>query len=411
LDLKSLLVIDANLDDPWFKKRTVRVRSLANYTADGISAINVRLRYGDDVRNVILQPPAAGAVAPAPDTIEWLSILDGPAMRRDVAVDYDVFFTEDDKAEHDGKASVTLPVLDGDEVLVSPRADHAYEVLTIPVRVGDGYPFDRYPTAEVHLRHKTAAGRESTAVMQFRKSSTEQVWQVFQKAGDPKTIDYRVVHRALSNRDIDTGFHATDDEEVVVRDPFPSKRTVQFVPAVDWNKVERILVDASYADPTNNVFDEASFEFTKDAKAGQAFVVELHDPTQRAVEYSVTTITAAGDVHDVPRSVTREQRVVISEKLRGHRSVAVQLPPIDFAAARLRQVSVHATYEDLDAGLVAADDLLFSHPDDVRFFEFDYADPAKTSFHYVTTSTSVSNATRSTPDQTADDSLVVVTLP
>ena len=162
----------------------------------------------------------------------------------------------------------------------------------------------------------------------------------------------------------------------MVRDPYPMKRTVQVVPSFNWDEVERAFIDLSYEDKANQVSEAESFEFTTDDKATKTFSVDLRNPDLRLIGYQMTVLFKDGMTYEAPRSFTRNNRIILSKNLRGHRIVTLRPVATDFVKKKAKTMKIETRYEDTSAGLSFSDAFDFNEKtaNGAAFFEYDYND-------------------------------------
>ncbi|MBI4279762.1 MAG: hypothetical protein HY660_15030 [Armatimonadetes bacterium] len=91
---------------------------------------------------------------------------------------------------------------------------------------------------------------------------------------DGSSVEQRGLRRRLGET-IPVGVGAVDALEVTV------------VPAVDWNKYKLVLVYLEYADPANNIREEANFILRKETSADQRWKVLLRDGQRRSFRHRV----------------------------------------------------------------------------------------------------------------------------
>ena len=214
-------VSEANLNDPWFQRRKVAVISRADFEADSIGSISVKLGYGTEIQSVVLdkQNPR--------QEVKWLSHLTNGAMDLPVSVEYTVNFHGVDGTERPLllKSPVTELVVENLEI--EPRA--LYSIVSIPVAVANPatFPWARYPSVEIHLKYEDAANQvRDDEIFILDKDHPGRSWGLFIRETGPVAFRYRLLYRAADNRDYQTDWRPTDTREVMVRDPFPSKRTL-----------------------------------------------------------------------------------------------------------------------------------------------------------------------------------------
>jgi hypothetical protein len=364
---RERFITDVDLDDPWFEKRRLNVVSRADFDQDLIGSINLQAKYGTEPKNILLSKATPGG------SFEWMSVIENDAMRRPVDLQYEVNFAGVDTTERPRKVTSAPFTSEVENLEIDPR--ELYAVSTVPI-VAVNFPFEAYPMVEVHVRYQDeASGLDEKDVFQLTKEKQDAVWRMFILDTRKRDFSYRLVYRAADNKDVDTGWRTTDEEQVTVRDPFPRKRTLDVVANVDWNQVDQVFVDVRYEDKANDILEEASFNFNQ-GSTPQKFVVDVEDPELKQVFFKVTFLFKDGRMIEVPESVTMERRIVVRPDMKGRRIVEVR-PPADFAARNLKRTTAEVRYEDFAAGLSFNDSFVFEDASARGYFEFDYVDEAR----------------------------------
>jgi hypothetical protein len=372
---RERFITDVDLDDPWFARRRLTVVARTDFATDAIGSINVRAKYGLEPKNLLL------SAAQPSGTFEWTSVLDNGVMRRPVELQYEVGFTGVDSTERPRTVASAPFERDVENVEIDPR--ELYAVTTVPI-VAVNFPWDSYPMVEAHLRYQDAAnGLDESEIFQLTKDKQDATWRIFILDPTRRSFDYRLIFRAADNRDVDSGWKTTEDEQVTVRDPFPRKRELDVVANVDWEQVDQVFVDLRYEDAANDISEEASMSFSLGATP-QRFTVDVEDPELKQVFFRATFLFKDGRMVEVPESVTLERRIIVRPDMRGRRVVEVR-PPADFALRHLRRATTEIRYEDFLAGLTFNDSFVFEDASARGFFEFDYVDEARDGYETRTT--------------------------
>jgi hypothetical protein len=382
-------------DDPFFRRRRLTVVPRVDFDRDGVTSLDVRLRYaGEAPRNVVFDRTTG------PQTLDWPMAVAGGDAVPDVQVGYTVNLAA--VPGTDRPASISAPAEPVTDDVVEILARELYEVVPVTVTTL-GVPWDRYPRVEVGLRYEDPAraiAADDSVVLDA--SRPEATWHLFAARGGPRTYAYTLTYRSADGREVVRPPQASDDTTIVVPAPFPAslRRVVEVLAVADWATTATVFVDWSYADRRNRVADEGSLTFTAGDNAPKTFAVDLADPAARVVDYRVTTVDSHGNVTLAPPSQTLDRRIIARPGMRGHRVVAVAPAAVDFAAAKVDKVTVDLRHED--AGTSAQDSVTFGGPEDRGTFEFDYADEARAGFRYRTTTT-WANGLTSTSDWTDAD--------
>ncbi|MBK7820436.1 MAG: hypothetical protein IPJ61_05015 [Tessaracoccus sp.] len=362
-------ISEVSLEDPFFQRRTVRVIPRADFTTDQIEAINVRLDYNGSVKNVILDNTTRE------QSVEWQSTVTGGRVLAPVDVSYDVLFSS---AATGRPRSITAgpESIDGDVIQIAPRDGAGYELRWISFTV-TGFPWELYPTIEVHCRYEDPDnGIRISNQYGLTQAQNSGAWPVFALDPTRRTVGYRLILHGTDGRTWDSGDLETDDDQIRISDPFGTRRTVDIVApaAMFGTQVDRAFIDVSYEDLANNVRKRESFELSAADPATKRFVVELVDPARRRVTYKVSLLRTDGIVVDIPESTTEQDRIFVSAQMRGHRTIAVTTDGVNLAANGIRHATVETLYERPTLGLRFADSVTLTTDSPRDTIEYDYAD-------------------------------------
>lgn len=373
-------VTSVDLDDPWFRRRRLKLIPRVDFGFEQVASLDVRLDYQGNITNRILERESD-----RPE-IEWDSVVRDGAMVREVAVGYKVSFANADTSERPLALESVPRVVDVDVLEIQPR--ELYAISEVPIIALD-FPWETYPAVEVRCRYDDPdQGIALADDFLLTKEASTKSWRLFLLDRTRTEFRYQLVYRAASQRDIVAPEVLCSDEQIIVRDPRPSKLQVNVVANVRWTEVERVFVDLTYHDRVNHVRAEESFEFDQNRPEPQRFRVPLEDPTLRAIEYTVTFLMVDGTRLDVPRSRMVGSRLIVRPDMRGHRVIRVAPNPVEFESRRMSKIEVDLRFSDEEAGLSFEDRFEFrSHEDEPGLFEIDYVDPARDGYSYRITYT------------------------
>lgn len=377
----SRFVTEVTLDDDWFRRREVTAHALIDFDADQVEALNVSLDYGGRVETVRLtkDAPSAGR--------SWASVVENGAMRRAVDYGYSVDFRGVDASERPARLQSPRRGTERDAFEVAPQNERLYFVDAIQIGAA-GFPWDRYPSVEVQLRYADPDnGIDLDDSFLLTRDKPEIVWRRFRI--DPERDSYRIrrVFHAADDRDRTIDWTEVDQERLTIRNPVPRSRTVQVVPAVNWTLVSMVFVEMTYQDQANGVFKSESLFFmnTDKDRVPKSFAVDLVDETKRFVRYSAQILLSDNRQITIPPSDTQESVVFVKPDMVGHRVVEVLAPDEDFAARQVMRFEAELAFDDVDRGLHFADRFSFDAAGQSRFFEYDYADAARSGYRLTTT--------------------------
>ncbi len=374
LDL-SKFIIEADLDNPFFARRTVTAISRANFEVDSIASINATVRYGDNPKNVILDSSTASK------QMDWSSILANGAMKRQATASYKVTFKDVDSTDRPVVMESKPQTIEGDTLEINPR--ELYSIVNVKI-IALGFPWDKYSAVEIQTRYADNVNHlKAVQTFVLQKDKQENTWTVFVLDRTKTSFDYKIIYRAVDNRDIEMPWTTTDQEQITIRNPFPKKLKVDLAASASlWVDTERVFVDVSYEDPANDIVESKSYVFDK-ITSSDTFLVDLADPSKRLVTYSVTFMMLNGTVFEVPKSVTRLPRIVISRVMKGHKIIQVHPKPVDFASKKLTKMTAELRYKSPQDS--ANDVFTFESKDDLQYFEFDYINAQNAKYSYQIT--------------------------
>jgi hypothetical protein len=367
-------IIPVDLDDKYFERRKVKAIARAPFEDDAIASISVNMRYGNEPHNVVLE------AAKPEGEVDWASNMQDGVMDRAVTTSYRVTFKNVDSSEQPTSLTSPEQVTEVENLEINPR--ELYSIVPVPILALD-FPWARYPTLEIRTRYTDEPnGIRLAESFLLNEKRAEQSWRMFVRDPQRTSFQYKVIYRAANHKDIEQPWVDSNEERVIIRDPFPAKRALEIVPALNWLDVDRAFVDMAYIDKANNVREEQSFEFTQDDAASKTFSVALANPDLRQVAYEVTVLFRDGRLAEIPRSYTLDRRIFVRDTMKGHKIIAIKPAAASFALKRIKAMTVSLRFEDVANGLSYADDFTFGSSADRAYFEFDYVDAQRASYEY-----------------------------
>jgi hypothetical protein len=363
------IVRNVHLDtDPFFMTRSVTVHSTVDFKAEHIEEIDVQLAYAGQPQSLILTADKPSQEA------HWATKTVNGHVETAVQVSYEVRFDGAQSTERPASLRSAASVVDTGTFAVDPHDDDAplYKVRTVSV-VGDGTPWDRYPSVEVEMSYADPANHINQAdTLRLSSKVATATWQQFIRDLGHQAFDYRVTFRGADNSDIIGDWTSLDRDDITIRDPRAAVLSVQAIPAFGWDLVSSAFVNFTYDDDANNVHEEKSIALTRDNHSDDKFVVHLADRTKRLVRYSVRLLLTDNSLVEQPPSMTRDGQIFLRADLKGHRIVTLHPASVDFAASNIREVKVTVSMSDEANGLSASRQFTFTSANDVAYFEYDY---------------------------------------
>ena len=332
-------ILEVDTNHPFFKKRTLKVISRADYSTDSIASVNVAVQYGSDKKNLVLDSQKSDSQA------EWLSILENGAMKREISANYKVTFRNVDRLDRPITLESKPEVVTGDALEISPR--ELYSILPIKVMVlKTTFPWEQIPNVEVQLRYSDPANKIQAAETFFLdQNNKDKTWTLFLLDPTRLQYQYKLVYHVAQGRDIELAWAETDREQIPIPNPFFKQHTVSIsVASAVWNDTDRVFVDVQYEDQDNGISESKPFKF-QSGDADQSFLVNLVDPNRTVVTYSVVFFLKDGKTIEIPESATRRSFITVSRNMKGHRIITVKPKPVDFAQKKVREMKVDLEYK------------------------------------------------------------------
>jgi hypothetical protein len=395
-------VLKVDLDDPWFQQRRIRVISRANFAQDNIESIHVKLKYGNVSKNTLLD------VTKPQELLSWSSVLNGGSMIREVKASYEIAFKNTSLVERPIKLQSNETTILEENLEIRPS--DLYSMLPISIMALD-FPWDVFPHIDVAVTYDDPVHKiKMEDHFQLNSTRTSDVWKLFNLDPNKDTFKYKLTYRAKNHKDIELPWMESNEEKIVIRDPFPLKRRLLVVPAFNWAELNMAFVDISYEDKFNGIRESYSVEFAPDNKNAKSIVLQQFvNPEHRFLNYKVTILFADGRIRELPPSTTIGDRMILSSNMKGHRIISVKPDANLFVGNSYKEVEVVFKYEDMASGLSFMDSFSFQpNEDKTRYFEFDYVNPQKEFFEYQLIVTHQSGLQTTSDWKKSKDNIIIV---
>lgn len=368
-------VKEITLDDDWFERRTLDVRSLANFTNDKIASISLTAEYDGRPKSIQLAPESKQGEA------AWNSLLQDGKMVREVDYQYRVSFDGVNSAERPAIIESPKMTTRGDISEVNPRGEELYYLDDITIGMRGNFPWDKYPSVELHLAYEDEAfGIDIKDSVVLKQENAEHLWRRFRMDKAKSAYQMKVVFRGAENDDHEMDWQELDQELFTIGNPRPNLRKVQVIPAVNWSNVSTLLVELSYLDGENGIREEQTMTFSQSTAAPKTFSAGLINPDLRIVHYRATIIWSNGAITRIPDSRTLENTIVVTPSMRGHRLIEVNANTSNFESKGVKKIELEMSFNDTDAGLSFTNKIKLTKSKDRGVFEFDYADENKRTY-------------------------------
>ncbi len=365
VDPKQFIVL-ADLDNPFFLKRSVTITTSADFAGDSIGSIDVNMTY-----NGIVQAVQLTSAAPQ-GSVQWNSLLVNGQMSMPVSYTYTVNFKDVDTTQRPGQ--LTSPTLSAvGNIDIEPRGQ-VYDVTVVPVRAM-GMPWDRYTSVEVECQYIDAANNineQPSAIL--TSQNTEVDWGLFLIDPTHRSFIYRLTYTLTTGGVSKTEWISTNDATINVSDPFPTKVGLTVLAALDWTVFSQALVFLAYPNKQNAKIQQ-TYTLTQAAPTAPAFLAERQQASQIFVYYEARLIRQNGQVWTIPGSVTSDAYLILQDGMKGHQIIVVQPEAIDFASKHVTEIDVQLRYVDPASSINATASMVLNNQGDTNTFAYDYVNP------------------------------------
>jgi hypothetical protein len=387
--------------DPWFTERNVTVLTLADFDGDDIERVHVRVKYGSEQSDEVLR------TAGEQQTLAFNSIVEAGVVQRDVDVDYTVSFKSAAGSRRPPRLSSPTTSHDTNNVEIVPR--ELYTVTPIPIRVLPPDLFGEFPHIEVVLSADPAAA-EIGDVIRLDAEHPTAIWKLFTAASAARTFEYKIIYHAANLSDVQLGWQSGDREEVVVRHPSPNQVPISIIPPGDMTDVQYLFVDVDYTNPDTAETSTQSAQFDANHRAAHDLKFDVAPGRPFLLTYRVTYLTSAGQLVELPPSMTRQRRIFALLQQAAHRVVEVRLGEGSFTQARLREIRVSLSYQG-DASSFNRLFIFTSADAPSEYFEYDVAPGADAGYEVKVEHRLTNGMTRRLGPMEQDKDTVLVQIP
>ncbi len=119
------------------------------------------------------------------------------------------------------------------------------------------------------------------------------------KTGEPDPYRYQLTYVLADGQKMDMPEQSSQAEILTIPDPFERTTTTRFLAQADFSVVEKIIVDAHYADPANDLTGTFHAELAKNGDTS-AWTLGLRDPNSLDFEYDVIIVFTNGSRQEKP---------------------------------------------------------------------------------------------------------------
>ncbi|MGB8645237.1 MAG: hypothetical protein WCF84_08360 [Anaerolineae bacterium] len=395
-------VREIDLADPFFQQVKVNVVGGAAIGSDQVDHVEFHAEYGPDgagqPQDLLLD--SAGATS----TVQWALI---PHVGLSYNYRYHVYFKPNAPAGQG--TNIQSPVLQSNatKLVIDPR--DLYQIQKVNVQAIN-LPFDRYSQVEVALRYVDAVNNLTLKNdVMLTKNSQSGDWSFRVAPGISPSYQYQLTYFPTLGAPLVEDWVSTNDPAVLVTDPTAGTRplVVTVMPAGDFNKILRILVNMTYDDNANNVHQSDLLKFVA-ATDSQDWTVRIANPNSGAYVYQVSVLYKDGTTKQFPAIPSTERVLFVGDIFQRTVHVKVTLAGHSFEDAELAKVRVRLSYDDPANQIHSSQEGLLTSLSDSFVWDYQIKDPTMDSYTFQVTYIRTDGFQNNQPPRTSNVELLVV---
>ncbi|MGA4844262.1 hypothetical protein [Streptomyces sp. G45] len=288
---KSSHVIDVDLDDPFFRKLSVDVVSLADFERVGLSSAEVSLDYGDPADAAHHRHEEFRLTAHDRGPKRFETFLDASyelGFRVGVQYHFDAgsgWVGEKLAYELPPRASLDRTLT------VDPGDDLGFLTLRVfPGRIDAGI----VEAIDVRLDYDDGASFARTDTLRVVPGGETQLWRL--RLSDPakRAWTARFTHHLRNGTSRTSAPFTGEASFLPVDDPFTDALDIRAVPLFGPGEVREAFLDVEYHDPAHSYDRTERIDIPGTATTPVTLRLALLDPARRTFRHRVTVVTADG---------------------------------------------------------------------------------------------------------------------
>jgi len=371
---KDAYIKEVDLADPFFQQMKVDVVGGAAIATDHIDRLAVHVQYTDD-------QPQDTLLANAGDTTKMTWALK-PDKGFDYNYNYQVFFKPDaPDGINDQVVSGTIKS-NASKLIVDPR--DLYQIQKVRVQAVN-LPFDRYTQVEVNLRYTDAATKNTLQkTILISQTAAADDWSFRTPPDESLSYDYQLTYYGAGAQPIQLDWVNSKDPAVLVGDPFPDALNITVVPAGDFTKIQRMMIELTYDDAPNNIHEQQTISFTS-LNDMKVWSPHIQNRMKRDYSYSAIVQFKDGTVKQFPPVPTSDTLLFVGDIYKRTFKLDISVKGRPFSEAGLRKIVINLGYADAKNQINLTKEVVLSSINDTYEWSFAMMDPEADSYTYEIT--------------------------
>jgi hypothetical protein len=337
----SRQVKEISLDDDFFKRIVASVNMGSDLAAEGVDQVAVNLEY--PASRPAGQEPTAndGALfkpgAEPPHTFTtWLNA----AKSLDYQYQMTVHFAATSEWVGKGATVVSPWIVSRARTLTLDPLD-IVGLFDLPISIGTVDP--SILKVQVELQYKDDAnGFTAHRTFELKPGDPVAHWKLRLSDSAQRTYSYRVTYVFAGNVPHTTDWVTTDDEALIVNDPFQGRIDLRLVPVLDVGNLQEADVEVVYSEPDTGYERRLQTTFAPPNLASQQLTIPTLAKSPAGTTVTTTVVRLDGSVAQPPdRTVTPDETaIVVTDGAGATRRITVKLADPNLADAQLLALKV-----------------------------------------------------------------------
>jgi hypothetical protein len=360
---RDQVVTVVNGQDALWEEIEFDVSTIADFTTDGISAIEVDVYYGLPFANQPQNLP-----------ITWSVLLDKTTLRKKKAAwfnpevghqfsyRYTVYFAPN--SIPGAQKSLSSGWRTEEQPLVVINPSELYQTRQVETLFVKNFPFDRYTQVHTHLQYKdpkTGWVHEDSELLDQTKPRFPLSFRL--NTGASPEVNYRFTYLRSNNEKIESPWKTTSSDMILIEDPLPSMLAVQVIVGGDRTKIANLIVDFKYEDLENNVIETGSIMLdpTNFGKLNE-WRVPLVDPKKRRYWYNQMLIDTDGNITQTGWIQDEKTRLPVGVVYAQIMEVQPELIGPALSTRNLERIKLNLFYKDVGNNYAVETQMQFTQP-------------------------------------------------
>lgn len=344
---------EVDLDDDFFTRLVATVSIGGDLEVAGLTAVGVNLEYPGSRADGVEPAHVDGFVfRPSELTPQTFNSWLNEAKDLSYRYQLDLHFKPDS------------PWVGKEAHVVSPwRTSRARQLtlnpldeiglLDVEVTLGEISPAD-ISQVQVELLYEDAANafrHERTMIL--RPGEASRHWRL--RLSDPaqRSYRYRLTYFMANNLRVVQEWQTSDDETLVVNEPFQGLLSVRLVPLLDAEELLEAVVDITYSEEETGYTRQLQHVFTPDALRSQTIQIPTLAAEPTGYSYETTVIRLDGSVFVGEVQTAVDRALVISDGVGSTNRIRIKLPSATLNGLAALKVDLQSAGEapDQDSAL------------------------------------------------------------